>query len=377
MKNCIVTNPGRETWEENRAWQGCPTIARTRGGRLFAGWYTGGMFEPCIDNFNVLVKSDDDGKTWSHPILAVYSDREKRERNIDIQLWIDERDALWIMWTHSPYPEDAEPATIRTPFRMNYHNSFTGVEVLLCRDPDADELVFEDPRVITGGFLRCKPIILRDGRYLFPAYDWEVPDRYVLRFSSDGGKTFVDKLAAKKPDNRVFDETMVFETKEGDLRLLARTNRGYYATSLSSDGGETWSETEEFEKAPSTRFYIARLQSGRLVYVRNVSDTERNGMKVMLSEDDGKTWAGSLVLDARPGVSYPDLAEDGKGRLYIVHDCERDNRARLNRETWHSEAAKEILLSSVTEEEILRGEIGEGSFTARVISKALIDDVEK
>ena len=249
--------------------------------------------------------------------------------------------------------------------------------MLLCRDPDAKELVFEGPRMITKGFLRCKPIILRDGRYLFPAYDWDVPDRYMLRFSSDGGKTFIDQPAAQKPDNRVFDETMVFETKEGHLRLLARTVRGYYATSVSTDGGETWSETEEFEKAPSTRFYIARLQSGRLVYVRNVSDTERTGMKVMLSEDDGRTWAGSLTLDTRPGVSYPDLAEDGKGRLYIVHDRERDNRAHLNRETWHSEAAKEILLSSVTEEEILGGKIGDSSFIARVISKALIDDVEK
>ncbi len=377
MKKYITINPGHETWEENRAWQGCPTIARTRGGRLFAGWYTGGMFEPCIDNFNVLVKSDDGGKTWSHPILAVYTDRETRTRNIDIQLWIDERGQLWIMWTHSPYPEDAKPATIRTPFHMNYHSDFTGVEMLLCRNPDAKELVFEGPRMITKGFLRCKPIILRDGRYLFPAYDWDVPDRYMLRFSSDGGKTFIDQPAAKKPDNRVFDETMVFETKEGHLRLLARTVRGYYATSVSTDGGETWSETEEFEKAPSTRFYIARLQSGRLVYVRNVSDTERTGMKVMLSEDDGRTWAGSLTLDTRSGVSYPDLAEDGKGRLYIVHDRERDNRAHLNRETWHSEAAKEILLSSVTEEEILRGKIGDNSFIARVISKAKIDDVEK
>ena len=377
MKDYIVVNPGRETWEENRAWQGCPTIARTKGGRLFAGWYTGGMFEPCIDNFNVLVKSDDGGITWSHPILAVYSDREERIRNIDIQLWTDERGQLWIMWTHSPYPVDAKPATIRTPFRMNYHSDFTGVEMLLCRDPDADTLVFEEPRMITKGFLRCKPIILRDGRYLFPAYDWDVPDRYMLRVSSDHGKSFIDKPAAKKPDNRVFDETMVFETKEGYLRLMARTVRGYYATSLSTDGGETWSETEEFEKAPSTRFYIARLQSGRLVYVRNISDTERTGMKVMLSEDDGKTWAGSLTLDTRPGVSYPDLAEDGKGRLFIVHDCERDNRAHLNRETWHSEAAKEILLSSVTEEDILRGKIGEDSFIARVISKALIDYVEK
>ena len=99
-------------------------------------------------------------------------------------------------------------------------------------------------------------------------------------------------------------------------------------------------------------------------------------MKVMLSEDDGKTWAGSLTLDTRPGVSYPDLAEDGNGRLYIVHDRERDNRAHLNRETWHSEAAKEILLSSVIEEEILRGRIGKDSFIASVISKARIDYVE-
>ncbi len=377
MKNYVVTDPGRETWEENRAWQGCPTVARTRGGRLFAGWYTGGMFEPCIDNFNVLVKSDDGGLTWSHPVLAVYPDREKRNRNIDIQLWIDEKGQLWIMWTHSPYPEDAKPATIRTPFAWNYHKEFTGVELLLCRDPDADRLVFEEPRTVTKGFLRCKPIILRDGRYLFPAYDWEVPDRYMLRFSDDGGETFRDVPAAKKPDNRVFDETMVYETREGYLRLLARTNRGYYATSLSTDGGRTWSETEEYEKAPSTRFYIARLQSGRLVYVRNISDTERTGMKVMLSEDDGKTWAGSLALDTRTGVSYPDLCEDGKGRLYIVHDCERDNRVRLNKETWHSDAAKEILLSSLTEEEILRGGIGEGSFLSRVISKAGIDTVEK
>ena len=81
-------------------------------------------------------------------------------------------------------------------------------------------------------------------------------------------------------------------------------------------------------------------------------------------------------IDTRPGVSYPDLAEGEKERLYIIHDRERDNRAHLNRETWHSEAAKEILLFSVTEEEILRGKIGEGSFIARVISKARIDDVE-
>jgi hypothetical protein len=97
----------------------------------------------------------------------------------------------------------------------------------------------------------------------------------------------------------------------------------------------------------------------------------------MLAEDDGKTWPYSLVLDTRESVSYPDLAEGENGVLYIVHDRERDNRSHLNRETWKSDAAKEILLSKVTVADLYAGELGENSYVSRVISKAGIDDVEK
>ena len=145
MKPYVVFNPGPEVLEDKRAWQGCPTIARTRGGRLFAGWYTGGAFEPCIRNFNVLVQSDDNGENWTKPILAVYADTEKRIRNIDIQLWVDETNRLWVMWTHSPYYEGSEEATIRTPFQWDYHKEFTGVEAMICNDPDADVLQWEEP----------------------------------------------------------------------------------------------------------------------------------------------------------------------------------------------------------------------------------------
>ena len=34
----INTAPGEEYAERFRFWQGCPTILRTPGGRLFAGW---------------------------------------------------------------------------------------------------------------------------------------------------------------------------------------------------------------------------------------------------------------------------------------------------------------------------------------------------
>lgn len=372
----IVLKPGDEVSEKCRAWQGCPTIARTKGGRLFAGWYTGGMFEPCINNYNVLVQSDDNGETWSAPIMAVYSNFENKHRNIDIQLWVDNKNRLWVMWTHSPYYANSKPATIKVPFAFDYHKEFTAVEALICNDPDADELVWETPRVICGGFLRSKPIVRYNGDYVFPAYDWITSDKYVLRVSKDNGETFKNLFAASKPQNNVFDETMAYEIGER-LCILARTNLGYYLESHSDDDGASWSAPSEYDKAPSTRLYIGRISTGQLVYVRSISNTERQGMKVCLSENDGATWPYELILDTRDNLSYPDLCEGEDGTLYIVYDRERDNRYHLNRTTWTSTAAKEILLSKITVQDIYNGMLGENSYTARVISKAEIDTVEK
>ena len=101
-------------------------------------------------------------------------------------------------------------------------------------------------------------------------------------------------------------------------------------------------------------------------------------MKILLSDDDGISWKWSLILDDRERVSYPDLCEDEEGNLYIVHDRERDNRIHLDTSTWHSTAAKEILLSRIRIEDIQSGKrVTPGSFVSRVISKALIDEVER
>ena len=59
--------------EENRAWQGAPTLARTKGGRLYVGFMSGGIYEPDPRNNCLLVYSDDNGETWSEPILSIES----------------------------------------------------------------------------------------------------------------------------------------------------------------------------------------------------------------------------------------------------------------------------------------------------------------
>jgi len=368
-------HPGDEVAESRRAWQGCPTVARTKGGRLFAGWYTGGMFEPCIHNYNLLIQSDDGGESWSKPILAVYTDYDRCMRNIDIQLWVDDGNRLWVAWTHSPYREGDPPASIRAPFYFPYHREFTGVEAMVCADPDADELVWEAPRLVCNGFLRNKPIVAKNGDYIFPAYDWINPTHYMLRVSKDKGQSFTNLVAAPKPQNCVFDETMIYEA--GDrLYLHARTNLGYYLRTYTDDGGSTWATPTEYERAPSTRFYLGRLKSGELLYIRSISDTARQGMQVLLSEDDGASWPYRLTLDTRTDLSYPDLAEGENGELFIIYDRERDNRCKLNRETWVSESAKEILFARITVDDVRRGSLGASSYASRVISKGGVNTVE-
>ena len=57
----FIMNPTDErfTNEHIRNFQGCPTIAITKKGRIFLAWYSGGTREPHIENFNLIIKSDD------------------------------------------------------------------------------------------------------------------------------------------------------------------------------------------------------------------------------------------------------------------------------------------------------------------------------
>ena len=87
--------------EEIRQFQGCPTIAITKGGRIFLGWYAGGTTEPHMDNYNLLIYSDDKGKSWSKPVLIIPSNKEKCIHALDIQLWIGPDDKLYVFWVQN------------------------------------------------------------------------------------------------------------------------------------------------------------------------------------------------------------------------------------------------------------------------------------
>ena len=126
--------------------------------------------------------------------------------------------------------------------------------------------------------------------------------------------------------------------------MLIRTPAGLME-SFSTDGGSSWIPVQHSSiKNINSRFCIRRLKSGNLLLLPHEppDGKTRSHLVARLSTDDGRTWQGGLMLDERPGVSYPDATEGPKGTIQVIYDNERTS-------------AKQILLAQFTEAHVLRG----------------------
>ena len=342
----LLAYPQDEKYAENiRQFQGCPSIAVTAGGRIFLAWYSGGTREPHMDNYNLLIYSDDNGKNWSEPVLVIPSSREKFIHALDIQLWMSPQGKLFIFWVQNntelnpavkPVGKEGQPLAFVEGYMFN---DFEHAEWLcVCEDPDAERLSFSKPRYLDKGFLRCKPLVLKNGNWIQFNYD-QIEDRYGYSISTDNGFSYQRYYGARKLSTH-FDEAMAYEKEDGGIRMLARTSLGKLAQSVSLDGGYKWQPTELTDiDSPNTRFFIARTPSGRVLLINNDHQKERRNMTVYLSEDDGATWKFKRCIDDRNSLSYPDV-DFYDGKIYLTYDRERTG-------------AKEILFTIFTEEDVM------------------------
>lgn len=335
----VLLSPENPIYAESiRRFQGCPTLAVTRGGRIYMGWYAGGAKEPHMENYNLLIYSDDKGKSWSKPFLIIPSSIERCVHALDIQLWTAPDGRLFLFWVQNNTRPWAPGETGYTVDGFIFDDHTHAEWVMICDDPDARMPLFSAPRYLDQGFLRCKPTVLSNGTWLNFNYD-QINSRYGYSISADQGKTYTRHYGAEKIDTP-FDETMAYERKDGSIRMLARCIKGELAESISQDGGVTWSKARlSGIPSPSSRFFISRTPSGRILLIHNDHPEKRCNMTLCLSEDDGETWAYKRCIDSRTEISYPD-ADFHDGKIYFTYDRERIG-------------AKEILLGVCTEEDIM------------------------
>ena len=320
--------PGPEYADGVRMFQGIPGIERAPQGRLWATWYGGGVTED-HHNYILLVTSGDDGATWSPLKLIIDPDRDGPCRAFDPCPWLDPAGRLWLFWAER-------------------HKSVQ-LWAITTRNPDAEAPTWTKPRHIAEGIMMNKPLVTSKGEWLLPVAMWHRDDSCRVVASNDQGKTWALRGAAGVPErkDRNCDEHMLVERRDGSLWLLVRTRYGI-GESTSTDGGKTWSPAVPSKIQHATaRFFIRRLAGGKLLLVKHGPIAQRTGrshLTAYLSADDGKTWTGGLLLDGRPGVSYPDGFQAPDGTVYIIHDYSRTG-------------AKLILMSAFTEADVAAGKL--------------------
>ncbi len=348
---CILTEPGEGYGPDTRRWQGIPTIACARGGRLWASWYSGGEGEG-NDNYAVLATSDDGGQRWRDPVALI--DPPGKIRAWDPCLWFDPRGRLWWTWTQSkPEPGDV-------------WDGRGGVWAVVSESPESGLPNWSAPRRLGDGIALNKPVFASNGEWLLPVTLW--PDSHGhapldpirspgLLVSRDAGRTWTRRGMIEVAD-RVFDEPTLVERNDGSLLCLLRVRHGL-AWSESGDGGRTWAKAAPGPlPGPGSRLHVSRLASGRLLLIYHDGNLpgKRSHLTAMLSEDDGLTWPHRLLLDPRCKVSYPDAVQGPEGRIWITYDHNRYTD-------------REILLQCVDEAQILAGD-AKALPPPRIISRA-------
>lgn len=342
----------KEFEDDQRGFQGIPSMTIAPNGRLWACWYGGGSGETS-ENYVLLVTSGDGGNTWTKPILAI--DIPGPIRAFDPSMWTDPDGKVWLFWAQGDGTK-------------SIWDGRCGVWSMTTDMPDRVDAVWAAPKRICDGIMMCKPIADSKGRWLLPCAVWNItpdhPDRMLspgahVIASEDKGKTWFSLGYSTVPrKDALYDEHNIVEMKNGAFWMLHRTRYGI-AESYSTDAGKTWTEPRpSLYQHPSTRFFIRRLQSGNLLFVKHGEIKEktakRSHLRAFISDDDGKTWKGGLLLDERESISYPDGDQMKDGMICVIYDWERYKN-------------REILMARFTEEDVLAGKIVSPNGTLRLL----------
>jgi hypothetical protein len=355
FKAVNVTLPEARHFVTNRTFQGIPGIAISKKNRIFALWYAGGPGEG-PENFVTLCLSDDNGRTWSDSV-AVVDPPHPNVRAYDANIWFSPEGKLHMFWSQ------AESHKLWDTF-----DGSAGVWFSILENDDhaPENFHWTEPVRICDGIMMNKPTVLANGTWALPVSVWswkglkeEVkadPEHIGAKIivSQDNGRTFSEIGKAVAPaEIACFDEHTIIEMGDGSLKMIIRVTNGN-VESYSYDNGRNWTTPICSNiTGPNSRLWISRLKSGRLVLVNNdyippddnsESWPIREKLTAWLSDDEGLSWYGSLCLDPREQVSYPDGQQLEDGSIWIVYDHSRMREG-------------EILAAHITEEDITAGSL--------------------
>ncbi len=269
-----------------------------------------------------LVRSSDQGKTWSKPWTAV--DGPGDDRNPALGQLADGT-VLLAFAVLSGYDSSGLKLAGNRQDRV-----FDGVYTMRSKDrgrswtrPERSPAIhsFYAGRGAVSPY--GKIIQLEDGTVImavyFDFYDSRGHESYIFR-SKDGGKTWDEPTLLAKG----YNETAVVDLGAGRLLAAMRSEKGaHIAVTRSVDAGHAWGEPVRVTEDGEHPADLIRLKNGNIL----MSYGERNpprGARAVISRDDGKTWDKSkltVLADDAPNTDcgYPSSLEAAAGKIVSLY----------------------------------------------------------
>lgn len=331
-----------KTISTHNSYHGWPTVARLPDGELLVVASAGRERHVCPFGQVHLLRSSDNGTTWSDPETLVNGPLDDRDAGI---LHTGQGTLLvnWftsIAWLKGLLKAEAEGKEgfkklgtdgyvarcqkMRTLLTDEMIKKELGTWIL--RSTDGGKTWEDKYRVAEGSGSPHGPTELADGTLLFVGNwrDCPVAQKYAeptttlgARLSRDDGRTW--ELIGTIPERQGdipgrYHEPYALQLPDGRIIAQIRNHneqdRTHILQSESTDGGKTWSEPHDTGLIGLPP-HLLLLKDGRLLTSYGYRILPY-GNRVALSEDGGKTWSKPLVLDEKPVVrdlGYPSSVE--------------------------------------------------------------------
>ncbi len=321
-------------------YHGWPTLARRRNGQLLLVCSGGREAHVCPFGRVELMRSDDEGRTWSWPRVLIDSAIDDRDAGV---LETARGTILVTTFTSLAYESILAKAEKITAggggawsedrlkrWRAAHHRltpeqrqAELGVWMVRSSDGGATWSARYDCRVDSPH----GPIQLSDGRLLYAGKDlWRERHRVGICESTDDGRTWrwLAELPTREGDSHEdYHELHAVETADGRIVVQIRNhnaaNAGETLQSESSDGGKTWSAPHPIGVwgLPS---HLLRLKDDRLLMTYGHRRTPL-GNQARWSNDHGRTWSEAILISG-DGISgdlgYPSTVQLDDGSLLSV-----------------------------------------------------------
>ena len=273
-------------------YQAFPDACRLKNGDIVAVFYAG-YGHVSLPNAEwpkggriCMVRSHDEGRTWSAPRI-LYDDVN------------DNRD---------PHIAQLNDGTLICSFfsLLEKNGAYEVIACQIVRSHDGGETWETQAQPLTDGSWACSAPVreMPDGTCLLGVYHHGASGEWggVLR-STDHGKTWSAPISIDPEAKLPLDaETDVIRLKDGTLyaALRSSTINMHYATS--PDLGLTWSPVRDIGfKGHAPHF--TRLSSGEILMTHRLPQTALH-----VSRDECQTWSGPYILDS-VGGAYPATVE--------------------------------------------------------------------